>query len=149
MKVLLFGFGFFVLGVLCLGERFFELFFGCGVLKKWILCWESVEKGFLKGEKFKRKKKYIFCMWVWDCARLRTPNIKDNWKIGLMWQTKYASTVQKNLGVRKNFQQCSEGYLLSGRLQSVGLWKDFFFKFCLWIWVGIHIDWVLAPNSTD
>ena len=37
-----------------------------------------------------------------------------------MWQTKYASAVPKNLGVGVNFRQCSEGYFLSGRPQSVG-----------------------------
>ena len=41
--------------------------------------------------------------------------IKDIWKIGLMWQTKYASAVPKNLGVGVNFRPCSEGYFLSGR----------------------------------
>ena len=50
---------------------------------------------------------------------LRTPNegkwIKNIWKIGLMWQTKYASTVTKNLGLGLNFRTCSEGYFLSGR----------------------------------
>ena len=41
--------------------------------------------------------------------------IKDIWKIGPMWQTKYAAAVPKNLGVGVNFRPCSEGYLLSGR----------------------------------
>ena len=33
-----------------------------------------------------------------------------------MWQTKYALTVPKNLGVRVNFRPCSEDYYLSGHL---------------------------------
>ena len=36
-----------------------------------------------------------------------------------MWQTKYASAVPKNLGLGLNFRPCSEGYFLSGYLQSV------------------------------
>ena len=40
---------------------------------------------------------------------------KDIWKIGPMWQTKYASAEPKNLGVGVNFRPCSEGYFLSGR----------------------------------
>ena len=36
-----------------------------------------------------------------------------------MWQTKYASTVPKNLGVEVNFWPRSEGHFLSGRPQSV------------------------------
>ena len=47
---------------------------------------------------------------------LRTPNEGINiWKIGPMWQTKYASAVSKNLGLGLNFRPCSEGYFLSGR----------------------------------
>jgi hypothetical protein len=42
--------------------------------------------------------------------------IKDSGKIGLMWRTKYASAVPKNLGLGLNFQQCSEGNFLSERL---------------------------------
>ena len=38
-----------------------------------------------------------------------------------MWQTKYAATIPKNLGVGVNFRPCSEGYFLSGRPQSVAL----------------------------
>ena len=41
--------------------------------------------------------------------------IKDIWKIWPMWQTKYATTIPKNLGVGVNFRQCSEGYFLFGR----------------------------------
>ena len=37
-----------------------------------------------------------------------------------MWQTKYAATIPKNLGVGVNFRPCSEGYFLSGCPQSVG-----------------------------
>ena len=36
-------------------------------------------------------------------------------KNGPMWQTKYAATIPKNLGVGVNFRPCSEGYFLSGR----------------------------------
>ena len=32
-----------------------------------------------------------------------------------MWQTKYASAVQKNLGLGLNFRPCREGYFFSGR----------------------------------
>ena len=39
-----------------------------------------------------------------------------NWAV---WQTKYAATVPKNLGLGLNFWPCSEGYFLSGRPQSV------------------------------
>ena len=42
-----------------------------------------------------------------------------------MWQTKYASTIHKNLGVRLNFRQCSEDFFLSGR----GFSHNFYFKF--------------------
>ena len=41
-----------------------------------------------------------------------------------MWQTKYASAVPKNLGLRLNFRPCSEGYFLSGRPQSVVATKE-------------------------
>ena len=41
------------------------------------------------------------------------------WTIGSMWQTKYASSITENLGVGLNFRPCSEGYFLSGCLQSV------------------------------
>ena len=41
--------------------------------------------------------------------------IKDIWKIGPMWQTKYASAIPKNLGLGLNFRPCCEGYFLSGR----------------------------------
>ena len=41
--------------------------------------------------------------------------IKNIWKIGPMWQTKYASAVPKNLGVGVNFRPFSECYFLSGR----------------------------------
>ena len=41
-----------------------------------------------------------------------------------MWQTKYASAVPKNLGLGLNFRLCSEGYFLSGCLQSVVLHAD-------------------------
>ena len=46
------------------------------------------------------------------------------WKIGPMWQTKYAAHIPKNLGLGLNFRPCSEGYFLSGRPQSV-LTTDF------------------------
>ena len=36
-----------------------------------------------------------------------------------MWQTNYASTVPKNLGVEGNFRLCSEGDFLTGRLCSL------------------------------
>ena len=36
-----------------------------------------------------------------------------------MWQTKYAATIPKNLGLGLNFGPCSEGYFLSGRPYSV------------------------------
>ena len=36
-----------------------------------------------------------------------------------MEQTKYASVVPKNLGLGLNFWQCSEGYFISGRPESV------------------------------
>ena len=39
--------------------------------------------------------------------------IWDIWKIGPMWQTKYASAVPKNLGVGVNFRPFSESYFLS------------------------------------
>ena len=35
--------------------------------------------------------------------------IKNIWKIGPMWQTKYVSALPKNLGLGLNFQPCSEG----------------------------------------
>ena len=38
-----------------------------------------------------------------------------------MWQTKYALAVPKNFGLGLNIWPCSEGYFLSGRLQSVTL----------------------------
>ena len=38
-----------------------------------------------------------------------------------MWQTKYTSTIPKDLGVGVNFWQCSEDYFLSGRPQSMVL----------------------------
>ena len=47
-----------------------------------------------------------------------------------MWQTKYALAVPKNLGVGMNFRPCSEGYFLSGRLQSV-----------------VHAAWAGLPNN--
>ena len=37
-----------------------------------------------------------------------------NWKIGPMWQTKYAPAVPKDFGLGLNFRPCSEGYFLSG-----------------------------------
>ena len=37
-----------------------------------------------------------------------------------MRQTKYAAAIPKDLGLGLNFWQCSEGYFLSGRPQSVG-----------------------------
>ena len=36
-----------------------------------------------------------------------------------MWQTKYAATIPKNLGLGLSFRPCSEGYFLSGLPQSV------------------------------
>ena len=36
-------------------------------------------------------------------------------KFELMWKTKYASALPKNLGLGLNFRPCSEGYFLSGR----------------------------------
>ena len=36
-----------------------------------------------------------------------------------MWQTKDAAAIPKNFGLGLNFRPCSEGYFLSGGLQSV------------------------------
>ena len=39
-----------------------------------------------------------------------TPNqIKEIWKFVLMWKTKYASAIPKNVGVGVDFRPCSEG----------------------------------------
>ena len=49
---------------------------------------------------------------------LRTPNEGINQrdlKLFLMWQTKYASSVLKNLRLGLNYQPCSEDYFFSGR----------------------------------
>ena len=45
---------------------------------------------------------------------LRTPNEGINQR-NLMWQTKYATAVPKNLGVGVDFRSCSEGDFLTGR----------------------------------
>ena len=42
--------------------------------------------------------------------------IKDIWKIGPMWQTKYALAVPKNLGLGFDFWPWSEGNFLNERL---------------------------------
>jgi hypothetical protein len=41
--------------------------------------------------------------------------IKDIWKSGPMWKTKYASAVPKNLRLGLNFRPCSAGIFFSGR----------------------------------
>ena len=41
--------------------------------------------------------------------------IKEIWKFGPMWQTKYASAVPKNLGLGFDFRPCSEGDFLTER----------------------------------
>ena len=49
---------------------------------------------------------------------LRTPNEGINQRNLKIWadvQTKYASAVPKNLGVRVDFGPCSEGYCLTRR----------------------------------
>ena len=46
-------------------------------------------------------------------------SFKEIWNFGLMWQTKYASVVPKNLVVGVDFWLCSEGNFLTGRPQSV------------------------------
>ena len=40
--------------------------------------------------------------------------IKAIWKVGPMWQAKYASTLPKNLGLGLNFRPYIESYFLSG-----------------------------------
>ena len=41
--------------------------------------------------------------------------IKEILKFGLMWQTKYASAVPKDLGLGFDYRRCSEGDFLIGR----------------------------------
>ena len=41
--------------------------------------------------------------------------IKEIWKFGPIWQTKYASAVPKNLGVGVDFWPCSGGNFLTRR----------------------------------
>ena len=53
---------------------------------------------------------------------------KDIWKIGLMWQTKYAAAVPKTLGLGLNFWLCSEGYFFSRRQWSLELWFFLFLQ---------------------
>jgi hypothetical protein len=45
--------------------------------------------------------------------------IKEIWKFGPMWQTKYASAVPKNLGVGVDFPPFSEGDFLTGHPSSM------------------------------
>ena len=41
--------------------------------------------------------------------------IKEIWNFGLMWQTKYAPAIPKNLGLGFDFWPCREGDFLTGR----------------------------------
>ena len=50
-----------------------------------------------------------------------------------MWQTKYASTVPKNLGVGVNFRPCSEGYFLSGRDNNTSAQNNSLKGIVLWL----------------
>ena len=54
--------------------------------------------------------------WITDYGHPMKAKIKDIWKIGPVWQTKYAAAIPKNLGVGVNFRLCSEGHFLSGCL---------------------------------
>ena len=46
-------------------------------------------------------------------------SIKEIWKFGLMWQTKYASAAPKKLRVGVDFRPCSEGNFHIGHLYVV------------------------------
>ena len=60
---------------------------------------------------------YPNCMFqTTDYGHPMKAKIKETSKFGPMWQTKYASAVLINLGVGVNFQLCSEGDFLTGRL---------------------------------
>ena len=54
-------------------------------------------------------------IWTTDNGHTMDASIKDIWKIGSMWQTKYVSAVPKNLGLGVDFRPCSEGNFLTWR----------------------------------